>query len=511
MPPPSSESALFQHTPDHHAALKREWEPGCQPDQVYAEYLPTWRAWMRAKLVDRLRRENEWMAEWQKRVRTEQRDRFFYYSAVFGTHTFFMMFLPILFFFGRPWEARGLLYVVGTGIYVSSYVKDLVCTPRPYSPPVIRLSMSTHHHEYGFPSSHSTNSTSIALFFGQWLFNLRHEVGLAQMLLGWTLLAVYAGSVIGGRVYTGMHSTADIIGGSVMGVVCWLFWIIVREPFDRWMATGSWTVPAVMIPFVLGLIHWHPEPMDDCPCFEDAIAVLSVILGCILVQWVPLGGVAPWLQPINPGAFFSYDPITQVVVGIARLGLGLGLMFAWRLLAKAVLLRILPPLFRAFSHVSHTQLPTRRGYTAATDYKNVPRQAFRPIPSVLDLQSGGSGASTPMSESPGGSPVVGPQRAPSLKRVPSLGGAGAGEGGRSSSPMALSQANLRLRALRRESGGNVESDVAPVKGRPAKMRTMALKYDAEVLTKVGVYGGIGFMACGVIPWLFEIIERSVLG
>jgi hypothetical protein len=33
-----------------------------------------------------------------------------------------------------------LLYVVGLGIYSSSFAKDLVCTPRPYSPPVTRLS-----------------------------------------------------------------------------------------------------------------------------------------------------------------------------------------------------------------------------------------------------------------------------------------------------------------------------------------------------------------------------------
>lgn len=63
-----------------------------------------------------------------------------------------------------------LLYVTGLGIYISSYAKDLACTPRPYSPPVIRLceyplfapkledvltisfaltAMSTHGQEYG--------------------------------------------------------------------------------------------------------------------------------------------------------------------------------------------------------------------------------------------------------------------------------------------------------------------------------------------------------------------------
>jgi hypothetical protein len=33
------------------------------------------------------------------------------------------------------------------------------------------------------------------------------------------------------------------------------------------------------------LVHYHPEPVDDCPCFEDTIAILSVILGSTLGQW----------------------------------------------------------------------------------------------------------------------------------------------------------------------------------------------------------------------------------
>lgn len=35
---------------------------------------------------------------------------------------------------------NSLLVVLGTGVYCSSVVKDLFCSPRPYSPPVTRLS-----------------------------------------------------------------------------------------------------------------------------------------------------------------------------------------------------------------------------------------------------------------------------------------------------------------------------------------------------------------------------------
>ena len=33
-----------------------------------------------------------------------------------------------------------LVVILGFGVYLSSFLKDLVCAPRPYSPPVERLS-----------------------------------------------------------------------------------------------------------------------------------------------------------------------------------------------------------------------------------------------------------------------------------------------------------------------------------------------------------------------------------
>jgi hypothetical protein len=80
--------AVFQHSPDSKTDLEREWEPGCQPDEVYDRVLPPLRAKIRRYLVARLRRENKWMADWQTRVRTGPRDKFFYWTALFGSKSF---------------------------------------------------------------------------------------------------------------------------------------------------------------------------------------------------------------------------------------------------------------------------------------------------------------------------------------------------------------------------------------------------------------------------------------
>jgi hypothetical protein len=74
-----------------------------------------------------------------------------------GTHTFFMVFLPIFFFFGDAETGRGcvagnnvlftpltihtsLINVSAFGVYSTSFLKDFACSPRPYAPPVTRLS-----------------------------------------------------------------------------------------------------------------------------------------------------------------------------------------------------------------------------------------------------------------------------------------------------------------------------------------------------------------------------------
>ena len=69
-----------------------------------------------------------------------------------------MIMLPLFYFFGAPQFGRGyvvypimhyrhvsnfrvrLLLMLSTGVYVSSFLKDLCCVPRPFAPPVTRLS-----------------------------------------------------------------------------------------------------------------------------------------------------------------------------------------------------------------------------------------------------------------------------------------------------------------------------------------------------------------------------------
>lgn len=71
-----------------------------------------------------------------------------------------------------------------------------------------------------------------------------------------------------------------------------------------------------MIPVCLLLVHYHPQPVDDCPCFEDAIAFVSVILGVVLCRWhIVYSGVDErFLDSVMPspqGTVWSWEDIAS--------------------------------------------------------------------------------------------------------------------------------------------------------------------------------------------------------
>jgi hypothetical protein len=148
---------------------------------------------------------------------------------------------------------------------------------------------------------------------------------------------------------------------------------------------------------------------------------------------------------------------------------GIGLLFIWRLIAKSTLLKILPPIFRASSRIFEFNLPTRKHYTAATDYAQVPKSQLKVVPSFTDLGIGNGGGS--QSVSVDGTPEV--ESPPVLVK---------GKAGSSSSSSSLSMfaAGVRQRNKRKTSGDDEDEREGNVVGRRRKGRKKgADHYDAE--------------------------------
>lgn len=138
------------------------------------------------------------------------------------------------------------------------------------------------------------------------------------------------------------------------------------------------------------MVNQHPQPVDDCPCFEDAIAFVSVGMGLFIGRWFAYrsGFSSDSFVATQPGS--SYETWADVgiwwIFALVKMVVGITIIFTWRILVKSLLHSVLPPTFRFLASIF--TLPSRRFYTPATDYTTVPpEKGLHPIPSVIDLPS----------------------------------------------------------------------------------------------------------------------------
>lgn len=244
-----------------------------------------------------------------------------------------------------------MVHVLASGVFFSGFIKDMWCLPRPLSPPLNRITMShSAALEYGFPSTHSTNAVSVAVYSLFLLQSPESDVHPSLKLLLQTISCCYAISIILGRLYCGMHGFFDVMVGSTLGALLSTIQCLYGDYFDAFIHTDSWKPLAIVVLITLVLVRIHPEPADDCPCFDDSVAFAAVIIGVELGCWHFGQSGRAWNEP-----FFATVPYKLDILGwpktIARILIGVITVFAWREVMKPTLLRSLPPIFRVIERL----------------------------------------------------------------------------------------------------------------------------------------------------------------
>lgn len=224
--------------------------------------------------------------------------------------------------------------------------------------------------EYGFPSTHSANAVSVAVYGLLLLRSPDNTLSPTTKFFLELLAYFYATSIVFGRLYCGMHGFLDVIVGSVLGAVISLFEFHYGPPLDEYMHSSSWWAPVLAGLVVVVLVRIHPEPADDCPCFDDSVAFAGVVIGLEFGTWT-YGRIPgdPW--ETHAHADNSVDVTSLgLPTNVARIVLGVLIVFSWRETMKPAMLKILPHIFRAIENSGWT-LP-RRFFTPASEYKSVP-------------------------------------------------------------------------------------------------------------------------------------------
>ncbi|KAJ5747048.1 uncharacterized protein N7511_008744, partial [Penicillium nucicola] len=507
----------------------------------YSNRLPLWRYWPRQQLIPLIRYETPYLAWVQEKVRTPTLDSYFAFTANLGTHTFFMVFLPFLFWCGSPSMGRGLVHILASGVFFSGFIKDLLCLPRPLSPPLQRITMSgSAALEYGFPSTHSTNAVSVAVYALGLLGSPESTLSAQVTLLLQCVTYMYVVSIVLGRLYCGMHGMLDCTVGCALGAGIGLIQFHYGPAFEEFIVSASLKDISLLAILIISLVRVHPEPADDCPCFDDSVAFAGVMLGVDVSSWHFAD-----IWDGYPAGSIPYDLQTVGWINtVIRLVLGVLCIFSWRTVMKPALLRILPPIFRTLEKLG--LLLPRRFFTTASKYTTVPSNLkdrdvlpnFSDIPSIItnmrhprrraisvgpqseadayetlayrekrrrESQSGGNRASpVPEGETRlNGTPLS--RKATTLGEYEGM----MGRGSPHSSAVDVSPETTPFPTADFSIETELEAEQRDEEEVFSQIKKPRVRYDVEVVTKLVVYAGIPWVVIEVAPLLFDLIGLGV--
>lgn len=239
--------------------------------------------------------------------------------------------------------------------------------------------------EYGFPSTHSTNAVSVAFYALRLLASNASLLPKTKVALQ-LLFYLYAFSIVLGRLYCGMHGFFDVIIGSVLGAGLSLIQCVYGDSIDDFIHAATQSQILIVVLVILVLIRIHPEPADDCPCFDDSVSFAGVVIGVEVGCWHLSGRARAPSSPVSSTVPADLGSMGHTVI-VGRIAVGVLTIFLWRGIMKPSLLRVLPPIFRVIEKLGLT-FP-RKFFKQASEYTDIPklRQDDNVIPAISEIPS----------------------------------------------------------------------------------------------------------------------------
>ena len=324
--------------------------PGTTSNNKHSSIRMRCRSW----LLRKVREEEEWIIRIQNSWNSTCLVYYFTACGILGSQQFFTVILPSCHWLGLSRLSRLLTLLCALGLYVSNFLKDFFGLPRPGTrdtsdevsgerqATIRQTSIDIQHRlEYGFPSAHSAAALSMPFFILSSLFSQGVLANsLMNRIVGYTMAVFYSLNVSFSRIYTGMHSLTDVVGGLCIGGAVMFFVIMVGDYYDHWVVQyGSATLIVNLVG--LCLLYVHPSPAEACPCFYDSVSFVAVVGGVALATYHYAR--SPWALSIP----FPATLITPFSFRlwhfhiIARLIIGILIILAWIVIINAFLKMLL--------------------------------------------------------------------------------------------------------------------------------------------------------------------------
>jgi len=140
------------------------------------------------------------------------------------------LFLIYIIIRNYKWKSLLILAFIGLLILISDQLsvhafKNVFQRLRPCHNEELKNIVHTVHHcggQFGFVSSHATNSFALVVFLS--LLLKKFHPWLPALLIVWGILIAYS------RVYLGVHYPGDVLGGAILGAgIGWVLFVIYQQ------------------------------------------------------------------------------------------------------------------------------------------------------------------------------------------------------------------------------------------------------------------------------------------
>ncbi|KAI4348814.1 hypothetical protein L6164_009491 [Bauhinia variegata] len=252
---------------------------------------------------------------------------------------FYTAFLPLLFWTGHGKLARQMTLLMAFCDYFGNCVKDVVSAPRPASPPVRRVTATKDEEdnalEYGLPSSHTLNTVCLSGYLLHYIL-IHTQIQVAYVNFIGLALACLLVALIGlGRIYLGMHSLVDVLGGLFLGLGILALWLTVDEYIDSFVVSGQ-NVTSFWAALSFLLLFAYPTPELPTPSFEYHTAFNGVALGIVA------GLQQTYHQFHHDSVPRLFSPELTIPVFVGRMLLGIPTILVVKFCSKALAKWTLP-------------------------------------------------------------------------------------------------------------------------------------------------------------------------
>ncbi|KAL7194198.1 hypothetical protein ACSBR1_034581 [Camellia fascicularis] len=259
-------------------------------------------------------------------------DAFFSGLSCVVSVPFYTAFLPLLFWSGHGKLARQMTLLMAFCDYSGNCIKDVVSAPRPRCPPVRRVTATKDEKEnameYGLPSSHILNTVCLSGYLLYYVISYTQSGDASIQFAGFAMVCLFVGLIGVGRIYLGMHSLVDIIGGLAFGLAILAFWISVHEYIDDFIVSGQnvtsfWAALSFMSLFA------YPTPEFPTPSFEYHTAFSGVALGIVT-------GIQQTYHQFHHDAPLIFTPQLTIPAFVGRILVGIPTILLVKFCSKAL-------------------------------------------------------------------------------------------------------------------------------------------------------------------------------